>query len=40
VAHIFPTEHLGNVQLKGLKRKIAAYRVKLEEISHIDGGGS
>ncbi len=37
VAHIFPTEHLGNVQLKGLKRKIAAYRVKLEEISHIEG---
>ncbi|HHQ49708.1 MAG TPA: FHA domain-containing protein [Acidobacteria bacterium] len=40
VAHIFPTEHLGNVQLKGLTRKIAAYRVKLEEISHINGGGA
>jgi len=37
VAHLFPTEHLGNVQLKGLTRKIAAYRVKLEEISHIEG---
>jgi len=33
VAHLFPTEHLGNVQLKGLSRKIAAYRVKVEEIS-------
>jgi adenylate cyclase len=33
VAHLFPTEHLGNVQLKGLSRKIAVYRVATEEIS-------
>ncbi len=33
VAHLFPTEHLGNVQLKGLSRKIAVYRVAMEEIS-------
>ncbi|MCP4898101.1 MAG: FHA domain-containing protein [bacterium] len=33
VAHLFPTEHLGNMQLKGLSRKIAVYRVASEEIS-------
>ncbi len=33
VAHIFPTEHLGNVQLKGLSRRIAVYRVATEQIS-------
>jgi len=27
VASVFPTEHLGNVQLKGLSRTIAVYRV-------------
>jgi adenylate cyclase len=27
VAGVFPTEHLGNVKLKGLSRKIAVYRV-------------
>jgi len=32
-AHLFPTEHLGNVQLKGLKQKIAVYRVAAEEMS-------
>jgi len=31
VAGLFPTEHLGNVQLKGLSRKIAAYRVLSED---------
>ena len=36
VAHLFPTEHLGNVQLKGLTRKIAVYRVAREEISRSD----
>ncbi len=36
VAHLFPTEHLGNFQLKGLSRKIAVYRVALEEISRVD----
>jgi len=33
VAHLFPTEHLGNVQLKGLSRKIAVYRLAAEEMS-------
>ena len=33
VAHLFPTEHKGNFQLKGLSRETAAYRLKLEEIS-------
>lgn len=33
VAHMVPTEHLGNVQLKGLSRKIAVFRVAVEEIS-------
>jgi adenylate cyclase len=33
VAHLVPTEHLGNVQLKGLSRKIAVYRVAVEDIS-------
>ncbi len=36
VAHLFPTEHLGNFQLKGLSRKIAVYRIALEEISRVD----
>jgi adenylate cyclase len=31
IAHLFPTEHVGNVQLKGLSRKIAVYRVVLDE---------
>jgi len=34
VAHLFPTEHLGNHQLKGLSRKIAVYRVATEQMSH------
>ncbi len=38
IAHLFPTEHLGNVQLKGLSRKIAAYRIKVEEISQAEVG--
>lgn len=33
VAHIFPTEHLGNSRLKGLSREIATYRLRLEEMS-------
>ncbi len=36
VAHLFPTEHLGNFQLKGLSRKIAVYRVATEEMSSVD----
>jgi adenylate cyclase len=32
VAHLFPTEHLGNVKLKGLSRKIAAYRVLTDRV--------
>jgi adenylate cyclase len=31
VANLFPTEHLGNAQLKGLSRKIAVYKVLLED---------
>ena len=31
VAHLFATEHLGNVQMKGLSRRIAAYRVLQDE---------
>lgn len=31
VAHLFATEHLGNVQMKGLSRRIAAYRVLMDE---------
>ena len=27
IAHLFATEHIGNVQMKGLSRKIAVYRV-------------
>ncbi len=37
VAHLFPVEHRGNVQLKGLSRKIAVYRVATEEISMVNG---
>ncbi len=37
VAHLFPTEHLGNVQLKGLSRRIAVYRVATEEITSVNG---
>jgi Adenylate cyclase, family 3 (some proteins contain HAMP domain) len=33
VAGLFPTEHTGNVRLKGLSREIAAYRLRVEEIS-------
>ncbi len=36
VAHLVPTEHLGNVQLKGLSRKLAVYRIKIEDVSRID----
>lgn len=39
VAHLFPTEHLGNMQLKGLSRKIAVYRVASEEISRSGAEG-
>ncbi len=37
VASIFPTEHLGNVQLKGLSRKIAVYRVLASESARAAG---
>ena len=37
VAHLFPVEHLGNVPLKGLSRKIAVYRVATEELSTVNG---
>ena len=37
VAGVFPTEHLGNVQLKGLSRKIAVYRVLTGESARASG---
>jgi adenylate cyclase len=37
VASLFPTEHLGNVQLKGLTQKIAVYRVLRDEAVDSDG---
>jgi len=37
VAHLFPTEHLGNVQLKGLSRKIAVYRVVVDDLGGEEG---
>jgi adenylate cyclase len=37
VANLFPTEHLGNVRLKGLSRKFAVYRVLTEEIAPASG---
>ncbi len=40
VAHLFVTEHLGNVKLKGLSRKIAVYRVALEEFTGAGVEGS
>jgi adenylate cyclase len=33
VAHLFPTEHLGNVQLRGLQGKLPVFRLLTEEIS-------
>jgi adenylate cyclase len=38
VAGLFPTEHLGNVKLKGLRRKIAVYKVLAEEVPPAAGG--
>ncbi|NCO69495.1 MAG: adenylate/guanylate cyclase domain-containing protein, partial [Acidobacteria bacterium] len=32
-AHLFPTAHLGAVQLKGLRGKLPVFRVLTEEIS-------
>jgi len=37
VAHLFPTEHLGNVQLRGLAGKLSVFRVKTEEMSGTQG---
>jgi adenylate cyclase len=37
VASVFPTEHLGNVQLKGLSRTIAVYRVLTGESAAAAG---
>jgi adenylate cyclase len=39
IAHLFPTEHLGNVQLKGLSSKIAVYRVAIEELGPTSKDG-
>ena len=33
VAHLFPTQHLGNVQLRGLQGKLPVFRLLTEEIS-------
>jgi adenylate cyclase len=33
VAHIFPTEHLGNVQLRGLAGKLSVFRLRTEELT-------
>jgi adenylate cyclase len=33
IAHLFPTEHLGNVQLRGLQGKLPVFRVLTEEIT-------
>ena len=32
VAHLFPTEHLGNVQLRGLQGKLPVFRLLTEEV--------
>ena len=33
VAHLFPTEHLGNVLLRGLQGKLPVFRLLTEEIT-------
>ncbi len=33
IAHLFPTQHLGNFQLRGLQGKLPVFRVLTEEIS-------
>lgn len=33
VAHLFPTEHLGNIELRGLKAKLPVFRVLTEELT-------
>ncbi|MEW6337215.1 MAG: adenylate/guanylate cyclase domain-containing protein [Acidobacteriota bacterium] len=35
VAHIFPTAHLGNIQLRGLKEKMPVFRILTEELSGV-----
>ncbi len=35
VAHLFPTEHLGNVQLRGLQGKLPVFRLMTEEITGV-----
>ncbi len=39
IAHLFPTERLDDVPLKGLSRKIAVYRLALEAMGEPGGGG-
>jgi adenylate cyclase len=36
VAHLFPTEHLGNIQLRGLQGKLPVFRVLTSEITGQD----
>ncbi|MGD1147348.1 MAG: adenylate/guanylate cyclase domain-containing protein [Thermoanaerobaculaceae bacterium] len=35
IAHLFPTEHLGNVQLRGLQGKLPVFRLMTEEITGV-----
>ena len=35
VAHLFPTEHLGNLQLRGLHGKLPVFRLMTEEITGV-----
>ena len=35
IAHLFPTEHLGNVQLRGLQGKLPVFRLMTEEITSV-----
>jgi adenylate cyclase len=37
VAHLFPTEHLGNIQLRGLQGKLPVFRLLTSELTGVDG---
>jgi len=37
VAHLFPTEHLGNIQLRGLQGKLPVFRLLTTELTGLDG---
>jgi adenylate cyclase len=38
IAHVYPTEHLGNISLRGLQGKLPAFRLLTEEISGLGKG--